>query len=403
MNIQKELPPPAPTPGPAAAQAGTSWAQPGALLSRTGVLVALALFTLAAAAMSVVVNYKILEVPFGAWAIAIVGALDALWLIVQATEILAGNDKTRARRVRYVGLLLTLVLAAIPTWDLVMSRSQDGVGIAAAITPAAIIGIKAGWWLVLPSLGRPVSDTMRTTLDEERRKVADRLEQMHAEAAHRIELLEVANALETRVARAETAYRKGRLKTQQQATKQLHKQAGKTTTTAQEMALPAVVADMVLPDLDSWEPTAPALTAALDRATSAAPALNPAHPGERPDAQASGTSAAPGPNGGAPADAPDAAATMDATLADMATVAGVEVPRRGVTLTDAQLEIVLRYLRHDQDPALSSCRQADRDFRKAGFKASQERVRVAWRDILTREGAEDHDDQDAEDPEDSTI
>ncbi|MFE1335862.1 hypothetical protein [Streptomyces microflavus] len=399
INIQKELPPSAPSPGPAAAQAGASWAQPAALLSRTGVLVALALFTLAAAAMSVVVNYKILEAPFGAWAIAIVGALDALWLIVQATEILAGNDKARARRVRYVGLLLTLVLAAIPTWDLVMSRSQDGVGIAAAITPAAIIGIKAGWWLVLPSLGRPVSDTMRTTLDEERRKVADRLEQMHAEAAHRIELLEVANALETRVARAETAYRKGRLKTQQQATKQLHKQAGKTEQTAVKMPLPAVVADMTLPDLDSWTPTAPALTAALDRATSDAPALDPAHPGNGDDAQVNGGPGAPD----ADADAPDEDKAMDATLADMASVAGVEAPRRGVTLTDAQLDLVLRYLRHDQDPALSSCRQADRDFRKAGFRASQERVRLAWRDILTREGAEYHDDQDAEDPEDSTI
>ncbi|MEV2264550.1 hypothetical protein AB0J13_38610 [Streptomyces anulatus] len=399
MNIQKEIPPPpAPTPGPAEAQAGASRAQLSAALSRSGVLVALGVFTLGAAVMSVVVNYKILEVPFGVWAIAIVGALDALWLIVQATEILAGNDKARARRVRYVGLLLTLVLAAIPTWDLVMNRSQDGVGIAAAITPAAIIGIKAGWWLVLPSLGRPVSDTMRATLDEERRKVADRLEQMQAEAAHRIELLEVASALETRVARAETAYRKGRLRTQEQATKQLHKQAGKTTETAQKMPLPAVVADMALPTLDGWTPTAPALTAALDRATGA-PALNPAHPGNGDAAQVSGDTDAPDADG----DAPDTGAAMDATLADMASVAGVDAPRRGVTLTDAQLDLVLRYLRHAQDPALSSCRQADRDLRKAGFKASQERVRGTWRDLLTREGAEDHDDESADDPEDSAV
>ncbi|MFD3820163.1 hypothetical protein ACFWRZ_34315 [Streptomyces rubiginosohelvolus] len=400
MNIQKEIPPaPAPTPGPATAQAVASRAQLGALLSRTGVLVALALFTLGAAVMSVVVNYRILEVPFGKWAVAIVGALDALWLIVQATEILAGNDKARARRVRYVGLLLTLVLAAIPTWDLVMTRSQDGVGIAAAITPAAIIGIKAGWWLVLPSLGRPVSDAMRTTLDEERRKVADRLEQMQAEAAHRIELLEVASALETRVTRAETAYRKGRLKAQEKATKQLHKQAGNTEQTAVKMPLPAVVADMALPTLDGWEPTAPALTAALDRSTPAAPALNPAHPSTGDAAQVNGAPGAPDADG----DAPDDDAAMDATLADMASVAGVDAPRRGVTLTDAQLDLVLRYLRHGQDPALSSCRQADRDLRAAGFRASQERVRGTWRDILTREGAEDHDDQDADDPEDSTV
>ncbi|MEV7275269.1 hypothetical protein ACIQIG_34040, partial [Streptomyces bacillaris] len=114
------------------------------------------------------------------------------------------------------------------------------------------------------------------------------------------------------------------------------------------------------------------------------------------DAQVSGTTAADG-------DAPDADTEMDATLADMAAVAGVEAPRRGVTLTDAQLELVLRYLRHAQDPALASCRKADRDFREAGFRASQERVRTTWRDILTREGAEEHDDQDADDSEDATT
>lgn len=364
MNLQKEIPA---TPS---ADTGGRRAQPRAALARTGVLATLGLFTLAAAVMSVVVNYKILEVPFGKWAIAIVGALDALWLIVQATEILAGNDQARARRVRYVGLLLTLVLAAIPTWDLVMNRSHEGVGIAAAITPAAIIGIKAGWWLVLPSLGRPVSTGMRTKLDEERRRVADRLEEMHAKASNRIELLQVASELETRVARSETAYRKRRLKTQQWATKQLHTQAGETSSTMQKMPLPSLLTDMELPELDSWEPAAPALTAALSRAAS---------------------------------DAPDADKEMDATLADMAAVAGVEAPRRGVMLTDAQLELVLRYLRHAQDPALTSCRKADRDFRGAGFRASQERVRTTWRDILTREGAEEHDDQDADDSEDATT
>ncbi|MFF9638807.1 hypothetical protein ACF1D2_30035 [Streptomyces bacillaris] len=391
MNLQKEIPASAPI-----GDTGGRWAQPRAALSRTGVLATLALFTLAAAVMSVVVNYQILEVPFGKWAIAIVGALDALWLIVQATEILAGNDEARARRVRYVGLLLTLVLAGIPTWDLVMNRSHDGVGIAAAITPAAIIGIKAGWWLVLPALGRPVSTGMRTKLDEERRKVADRLEEMHAKASNRIELLQVASSLETRVARSETAYRKRRLKTQEWATKQLHKQAGKTDTTMQKMPLPSLLTDMELPEMDSWEPTAPALTAALSRAASDAPALPPAHPAQKPDAQVNGTHDADG-------DADDADTEMDATLADLATVAGVEVPRRGVTLTDAQLELVLRYLRHAQDPALTSCRRADRDFREAGFRASQERVRTTWRDILTREGAEEHDDQDADDSEDATT
>ncbi|MET9097154.1 hypothetical protein ABZX72_34320 [Streptomyces cyaneofuscatus] len=395
-NTTKEIPP---APGPAAAPDHEGRAFASAALSRTGVLGALALFTLAAAVMSVMVNYQILEVPFGAWAIAIVGALDALWLIVQATEILAGNDRARARRVRYVGLLLTLVLAAIPTWDLIMTRSQEGVGIAAAITPAAIVGIKAGWWLVLPSLGRPVSETMRTKLDEERRKVNDRLEEMHARAANRVEFLETAGQLETQVARAETRYRKNRLKAQEMATEQLHRQAGSTQKTATSKPLPRVVADMVLPDLDSWEPTAPAVAAALERAASAAPALGAAHPGTEADAQATGASGASGEDD----DAPGADVVMHATLANMAAAARVETPRPGVTLTDAQLELVLGCLRHNEEPPLASCRKADRLFRAAGFRASQQRVRETWRDLLTREGAEEHDDQDADDTEDSTV
>ncbi|MBJ6636954.1 hypothetical protein H4K36_01425 [Streptomyces sp. DHE7-1] len=43
-----------------------------------------------------------------------VGALDALWVVFQATEILSCNNRRRAGRVRWAGLALTLVNAAIP-------------------------------------------------------------------------------------------------------------------------------------------------------------------------------------------------------------------------------------------------------------------------------------------------
>ncbi|MEU5372476.1 hypothetical protein ABZ362_26500 [Streptomyces sp. NPDC005951] len=362
--------------------------------SRGLVLAVLGAVTLAVAILSVAVSYDILEPRFGVWAIPTVGALDALWVVFQATEILARNHRQRARRVLIAGLALTAVNAAIPAAELVLAAHRGGarLDLAVVLTPVAIVATKTAWWIALPSLGRAVSSDTRQAIATRRQHVADRLEVMEADAAHRVELLEVAAELDARVAKAEAHYRETVLKAQQSTTETLHRQAASTEKTLTAKPVPASAAAIPLPDLESWTPTALALPGGGDRATSGAPALDPAHPGAGDDAQVSGTSGAPGED-----------AVMDATLTDMATVAGVEVPRRGVTLTDAQLDLVLRYLRHEQDPALSSCRQADRDFRAAGFKASQERVRGTWKAILTREGAEDSDDESADDPEDSTV
>src|SRR5690606_21768237 len=88
---------------------------------RGAVLAILGVITLGVAILSVAVSYDILEPRFGAWAVPTVGALDALWVVFQATEILAGNNRRRARRVQAGGLALTAVNAAIPTVHLVMS------------------------------------------------------------------------------------------------------------------------------------------------------------------------------------------------------------------------------------------------------------------------------------------
>ncbi|MFF9691034.1 hypothetical protein [Streptomyces sp. NPDC014623] len=372
----------------------------GRVTARGLVLAVLGVVTLAVAILSVAVSYDILEPRFGGWAVPTVGALDALWVVFQATEILARNHKQRARRVLIAGLVLTAVNAAIPTAELVLAANSGGaqLDLAVVLTPVAIVATKTAWWIALPSLGRAVSSDTRQAIATRRQHVADRLEVMEADAAHRVELLEVAAELDARVAKAEAHYRETVLKAQQSTTETLHGQAATTEKTLTDKPLPASVAAISLPDLESWTPAAPALTAALDRVTGA-PALDPARPGNGDAAQVSGDTDASGADG----DAPDKNAAMDATLADMAAVAGVDAPRRGVTLTDAQLDLVLRYLRHDQDPALSSCRQADRDLRKAGFRASQERVRGTWRDLLKREGAEDHDDESADDPEDSAV
>ncbi|MFJ8016218.1 hypothetical protein [Streptomyces sp. NPDC096339] len=72
------------------------------------------------------------------------------------------------------------------------------------------------------------------------------------------------------------------------------------------------------------------------------------------------------------------------TLEELAAAAGVEVPEPGVTLTDEQLEVVLRWLRYAMEPP-RSYRQAYASFRKLNFQAREHRVRRIWGEIATRE------------------
>ncbi|KOU20947.1 hypothetical protein ADK52_25505 [Streptomyces sp. WM6372] len=72
------------------------------------------------------------------------------------------------------------------------------------------------------------------------------------------------------------------------------------------------------------------------------------------------------------------------TLEELAVAAGVDVPEPGVTLTDEQLEVVVRWLRYAMKPP-RSYRQAYAAFREAGFQARENRVRRTWGEIETRE------------------
>ncbi|MFJ4888260.1 hypothetical protein, partial [Streptomyces sp. NPDC088731] len=361
------------------------------LSARGGVLSILGLVTLGVAVLSVAVSYDILEPRFGLWAVPTVGALDALWLVFQATEILAGNNRRRIWRVQSAGLVLTLVNAAIPTADLILHRSQPGIDLAVILTPIAIIFTKLAWWIALPSLGRRVSADTRKALDDERQTVADQLETMEAAAAHRIELLELATALEEKMARAETAYRKGVLKAQHRMTEELHGQAETTAKTVAEKILPASVAAIRLPELGQWSAVAPALPGTLD--------------GDRHSVGTQVNALPPG--SGTPTGTPPARPTV--TLAELAAVAGVPVPEPGQPLTDDQLDVVLRHLRYVDDPP-QSYRQARDDYRALGYVGSEERVRRAWGELMAnekvggpqtdRDGGVEQAEEEEEDPED---
>ncbi|WP_217235440.1 hypothetical protein [Streptomyces sp. AC555_RSS877] len=72
------------------------------------------------------------------------------------------------------------------------------------------------------------------------------------------------------------------------------------------------------------------------------------------------------------------------TLQDLADIKGIELPEPGATLSDDQLEVVLRWLRYAMEPP-RSYRQAQAEFRAHGFRAREERVRRIWGEIETNE------------------
>ncbi|MGW7403427.1 hypothetical protein ACWGI9_06785 [Streptomyces sp. NPDC054833] len=71
-------------------------------------------------------------------------------------------------------------------------------------------------------------------------------------------------------------------------------------------------------------------------------------------------------------------------LAEAAAVAGIETPEPGEPLTDDQLTVVLRWLRHSENPPLSY-RKALAAYRAAGFSAKEERVRKAYAALIDAE------------------
>ncbi len=340
---------------------------------RAFVLGILGAVTVGVAVLSVAVTYQILVPQFGAWAKPTVAALDALWVVMQATEVLAGSNRRRARRVQYAGLALTAVIAAIPTADLVMILVRTGAGfdLAVVLTPTAIVATKVAWWITLPALGRRTSVSTRQTIAQKRQAVADRLEEMEADAAHRIELLRVATVLERQVGEAETDYRLATLKAEQRMTEKLHSQAVTTGKTVAEKPLPEAVRHIELPELDGWEPTALALP---DTGRHALGTQVNALTGARPDTSRD----------------------TGVTLADLAAVKGVPTPSPDEPLTDDQLGVVLRYLRYNEDPP-RSYRQARKLFRRLGFIGSEERVRRVWGTEVSTPEVEDTDNEEEAD------
>ena len=133
-------------------------------------------------------------------------------------------------------------------------------------------------------------------------------------------------------------------------------------------------------------PGTPVLPTGTGRpAANPAPAVEaaPVTPAEQPGTGADTQVTTPKTAADGTADTPPA---QPVTLTDLATVTGVPTPVPGEPLTDAQLDVVLRYLRYTDDPP-RSYRQARDDFRDRGFVGSEERVRRTWTALIVNEVA----------------
>ncbi|MGI5455875.1 hypothetical protein ACQEWB_22375 [Streptomyces sp. CA-249302] len=108
------------------------------------------------------------------------------------------------------------------------------------------------------------------------------------------------------------------------------------------------------------------------------PAMSPVSPQVSPVSPI-GELAAPDGEGHTPLDWP--------ALAAVAAVAGVDTPEPGEPLSEDQLTVVLRWLRHSDNPPLSY-RKALAAYRAAGFSAKEERVRKAYAALIDAEDAQ---------------
>lgn len=158
-----------------------------------------------------------------------------------------------------------------------------------------------------------------------------------------------------------------------------------------DAALAAMFGTPVTPTVTPLE-SAPVTAAALPPPDTAhgtegtqANALPPGADGERDDGRDAPVTADAEPPAEDAEEARDEEVHLPAvTLADVAIVAGVTVPEPGATLTDEQLVVVLRFLRHSHNPPLSY-RQAAAEFRGQGFKGAEDRVREAWTALMAAE------------------
>ncbi|WLW53234.1 hypothetical protein [Streptomyces sp. YU58] len=292
-------------------------------------------------------------------AFTVAGIYDAVWLYALAMETAHRRQGSRATLPTVLGwLFLITSVAVLFTHGLLYATAV--VAVIGAVVPAAA---KATLIMAVERDATRISPQAQAQIDAVRSATRDQVAIGRAVTRAKADRHTTAAALEGEDHKARGKAQKTR-----------HKAAEKLAEVMTEH--PAADVPQEVPALFSDEDLARVLGQWTQGGVS--PTVSPVSPQVDPVSPAPELPAAQG-EGHTPLDW--------SGLAAVAAVAGVDTPQPGEPLSEDQLTVVLRWLRHSENPPLSY-RKALAAYRAAGFSAKEERVRKAYAALIDAENAQ---------------
>ncbi|MGW1557584.1 hypothetical protein ACWCQ1_13875 [Streptomyces sp. NPDC002144] len=294
-----------------------------------------------------------------ALAYTVAGIYDAVWLYALAMETAHRRQGSSGRLPASLGwLFLVTSVGVLVTHGLLYATAV--VAVIGAMVPAAA---KATLVMAVEREATRISPAAQQQIDAVRSATRDQVAIGRAVTRAKADRHTTAAALERQEHAALGKAHKVR-----------HKAAEKLSEVTAEH--PATDVSQEIPSLFSDEDLVRVLGQWTQQGVS--PAVSPVSPQVSPVSPAPELPAPQG-EGHTPLDWP--------ALAAVAAVAGVETPEPGEPLSEEQLTVVLRWLRHSENPPLSY-RKALAAYRAAGFVAKEERVRKAYAALIDAEDAQ---------------
>ncbi|WP_020135857.1 hypothetical protein [Streptomyces sp. 351MFTsu5.1] len=292
-------------------------------------------------------------------AYTVAGIYDAVWLYALAMETAHRRQGSKATLPTTLGwLFLVTSVGVLFTHGLLYATAV--VAVIGAVVPAAA---KATLIMAVEREATRISPAAQQQIDAVRSATRDQVAIGRAVTRAKTDRQTTAAVLE----REEQKARGKAQKTRHKAADKLAKVSERSPVTEVPEAVPALFSDEDLARvLGQWSDGGVSLGV-----SPVSPQVSPVSPTpELPASQGEGH------------------APLDwSALVQVAAVAGVETPEPGEPLSEEQLTVVLRWLRHSENPPLSY-RKALAAYRAAGFIAKEERVRKAYAALIDAEDAQ---------------
>jgi hypothetical protein len=296
-------------------------------------------------------------------AYTVAGIYDAVWLYALAMETAHRRQGSKATLPTALGwLFLVTSVGVLFTHGLLYATAV--VAVIGAVVPAAA---KATLIMAVEREATRISPAAQAQIDAVRSATRDQVAIGRAVTRAKTDRQTTAAALE----REEQRARGKAQKTRHQAAEKLSKVSEESPVTDVPETVPALFSDEDLARvLGQWSDGSVS--------PSVSPGVSPVSPQVSPVSPVPALTTSKG-EGHTPLDW--------SALVQVAAVAGVDTPQPGEPLSEEQLTVVLRWLRHSENPPLSY-RKALAAYRAAGFSAKEERVRKAYAALIDAEDAQ---------------